>query len=200
MIVNYGRQLLITLSVTACFLTSNITQAALINFTDKASYLAAAYSIDTITFSEISNGSALNNQYQSAGVTFNGSHATLIHSNFIDNFGANGVSPLELVFSNPVSHLAADFANGLTIEVFNGAISLGTSQGFGASSGFGHFGGVLSDTAFNRAVFTNHTISSNIALDDLHFGATPEPASAALLVASLFVVAGRARIRQYQPR
>ena len=167
------------------------SSAAVINFTDSASYFAAVGAQTTLDFTDTAPGTVLTNQYAGAGVTFNGATRTANTSFLIDGQGISGVLPgqgvrnghFEVSFASNTFSLGFDFPGALAIELYDGATLVGTSANF-ASSGAGFFGGVLSDIAFNRAIVFDHCCSEVFA-DDMHFGAgvrvVPEPSTAALL-------------------
>jgi PEP-CTERM motif len=106
-----------------------------------------------------------------------------------DNFGLEGgpnesrLAPIVLQFTKPVRSLGIDFPGILRVELFSGDTSLGSSDHFG-SSGPGHFGGVVSDLSFDRAVISRDWLDEAVYIDNLYVAPVPEPSTWALLALS----------------
>jgi len=173
---------LLLIAVTVCLTQSTTADAAVINYTDLATYNAAVGPHTIITFQEFPPGTVLDTEYLPLGVTFDGTDMILASPALItDGVGDRGNGRIELLFSSYQTHIGAEFPGALTIQIFDGATLVGTSQNF-AGSGTGFFGGILSDVPFNRAILTDW-VDDFVLIDNLHFGTTqvvPEPTTLAL--------------------
>lgn len=172
--------------------------AGVVNYTDKGSYLAAAGAQVTIDFTGLPDQTVVTTQYAGLGATFtDGDDLILIYPVFEDNAGLESDGSTEIAFSSPLTSIGADFPGGLHFDLFRGSLLIGSSADF-AGVGLGHFGGVISDVAFDRVVVSDY-VDQKAFIDALYFGgraaAVPEPstiAGAALAgVGGLIVLARR---------
>jgi len=119
------------------------------DYTDPGLFASAAGPLTTITFTEVSVGTVLSNQYP--GVTFfDGDDFTLSDAAFIrDGVGAadgtSGPTSMTVVLSEPILAFGVHFPGAARISMYDvpGGTLLYQSAGFGGS-GPGFFGGVVS--------------------------------------------------------
>ena len=147
------------------------------DYTDHASWTAAAGGTPScITFTELPVGTNVTTQYLPQGAEFrDGSDAIMASTYFVrDGVGLDGRGRIRIKFTTPQTAIGVFFPGALTIELFasEGGASLYTSQDF-ASSGTGHFGGVVSGTPFTY-VELRDWVDDLVYVDDICYGGVGE--------------------------
>lgn len=149
-----------------------------------------------ITFTEFPLGTVVTTQYQPQyGFSFLDGNEGIVHSNFTylnDGFGIDGNLRTTVLFDKPQSWIAFDLPGLAKIELFSNDELFHFS--FFGGGGPGHFAGLLSDQPFDKVVILDPS-DSNIAFDDMYFGAIPSP-SALLLWSGWFLVQNRSGRRR----
>ena len=165
-------------------------RAAVSSYTDFATYQSLVGPQAVIGFTEVPLYTTLSDEYSTLGVRFvDGDDRPQFDPGAYlkDNFGLEGgpnenrPAPIVLQFAGPLHSLGLDFPGVLRVELFSGSTSLGSSDHFG-TSGPGHFGGVVSDTPFDRAIISRDWLKQAVYIDNLYVTPVPEPSMWALLV------------------
>jgi hypothetical protein len=174
------------------FLFTEVTHASVIEFNNKTAWQSAVGSFNTITFAEFPAGTVISNQY--AGLAFTPGaieNEPSIYPN--DGYGLGNGVPITINFAEDRTSVAFDFPGSLIIKLYADGSLIHTSSIFGVG-GPGHFGGLVSTTAFDQ-ITISHAFSSNSSVDDMFYGApVPAPSSALLLLG--FAALGRRRGRR----
>lgn len=175
----------VCLMLATALVVPSSSQAATIGYTDLATFLAAAGSVDTIRFTEVPLGTVLTSEYP--GLTFDGNDTTLSSGSFVtDGVGVRDVGgAMTIDFAAPKFAFGVEFPGAARISLYLGA-SLIHTQDFG-SAGLGFFGGLISTDAFDRVVVSDWVDAVGF-YDNLYFSAqaaVPEPGSMLLLAAGL---------------
>ncbi len=160
---------------------------AVSSYTDFEAFRSVVGPESTIGFTEVPLGTTVGDEYAPFGLRFtDGNDETEFNpqSYLTDNVGLAGGPEgrstfITLQFANPVRSLGVDFPGALRIELFSGTTSLGASENFG-STGADFFGGVVSDTPFDRVVLSDW-FAGDVYIDNLHVAPVPEPTTWALL-------------------
>lgn len=183
-----------------------------------SSFLASDTLVD---FNAASNEVAIGSLYSSSGVTFAGALQGMTNSGDTNVFPGNGggviasnwVYSLDNYtglsftanFSSLVTRAGFQLENWpnqtATVEVFNGATSLGTlALANTAGTTAAEFRGIGESAGFDRLVFTNSAAANGFfAIDDLRFDSTaavPEPETYALMLAGLAAIGFVAKRRK----
>ncbi len=161
-----------TIAVAAAYgAVAVMTQAVVVEFTDKDEWLVAVGPVTTVGFTEFPDNTFITDQYESLGVLFSdGVHQIACCGGFPeDGAGLYGFPAIHMVFESPQAYLAADFPCILQIELFSGGELVYQSGVFG-SSGCEVFAGVISSSLFDAANLKRPPDLFNTAIDDLHFG------------------------------
>jgi hypothetical protein len=162
-----------------------------------------------IDFNAVGNEAAVGSQYSADGVTFSGALVGMTNSGDVNLFPANGGviasnwsygaghslgQSFTATFSSLVSQVGFNLENWpnqvTTVELFNGATSLGVLTLANTPDFNGTFRGIADSTGFDSMVFTEGTQGNGFfAIDDLLFtpasAPIPEPANVVLLLAGL---------------
>jgi hypothetical protein len=158
----------------------------MVNYSDLAAYDAAVGPHTVIDFTDLAAGTVLSNQYAGLGVLFTDGSDTVadLTSFVVDGKGVDGRGRIDLTFSSYINTVGGEFPGALTIDLYDGATLVGTSDDF-AGSGTGFFGGV-SDISFNRVVLRDW-MDDSVYIDNLHFGTVGSaiPAPGAILLGTL---------------
>jgi hypothetical protein len=180
------------LSVGVTALLAVDSHGALVQYTNKAAWQAAAGTSTYIGFTEHPVSTIITDQYASLGVTFTDGDDAIFTSDPgllpIDGRGLRGhwgqfgfYKPITVQFDAPRYAVAADFVGGSIIKLYMGNQLVGQSGDF-VPAWTGPFGGVTSTVAFDRVVLDN---GATIGIDSLYFGAAvPGPGGALLLLAA----------------
>src|SRR5580765_67012 len=150
------------------------SRAAVTSYSNSSTFGSVAGARSIITFTEVPLATSLTTEYSSLGVTFlegddkTESDPTAYLSDGIGLAGGREgqLTFIKLQFSSPVNSLGVDFPGALQIDLFAGANSIGSSEDFGFS-GPGHFGGVISDVPFDRAILTDW-LAGDVYIDNLY--------------------------------
>lgn len=171
--------------------------AAVLEFTDRAAWFAAAGQVTTIGFTDFPHGTHLTTQYDELGVLFtDGLDVVLCCDDHVfpnDGAGLNSVGSTTLAFTTPQNSIAVDFPGDVQFRLFSGGALIYTSSPFGFG-GIGNFAGLISSQAFDVALISC-PVGGDAFIDDLHFG-VPAPGALWLLGAAAFAPPGRKRRRR----
>jgi MYXO-CTERM domain-containing protein len=191
-----------SLLATAAALALALSAQAAVTVHDSfASWSAEAEPFTTITFGEIPLFSTVTDQYASLGVLF-----TDIAPNKTDGFdtivfpedgyGLKGYPIIELTLLSPATGIAAHFPGGIRFRLFSGDVMIFESPYLGGS-GYGFFGGVVSDLSFDRVQIVDQISSTPdpaMAVDNLYISFAPVPApGAAVALLGVALLGGRRR-------
>jgi hypothetical protein len=166
----------------------SVASAIVVEYTNKASWQAAAGIYSTITFAELPVNTLVTNQYSNLGVVFTDG------SDYIDGFypntylndgyGLNGaLDDTWLAFSQPMYTIAVDYPGSVDVSLYLEGQLIYASSHFHIPGGLGGFAGLVSDVPFDTVHLTD--IESGLFIDDLHFGPTiPASGAMALLIAA----------------
>lgn len=190
--------------------------AALVTYTDRASFLAAAGPVTTETF----NSAAEETSFQTAPLVYGPlsvqGYGDQLDRNFVDipphqfpEFSVDGSTNLNafvmvggglvFTFASPITAWGADFAafqNDLIRSTITaGGVTVTPLAQFGNT---GRFYGFISDVAFTTVTFAG-VQNDGFAIDNVSFagGTVPEPASWAMLIAGFGLVGATARRRRF---
>jgi len=139
--------------------------------------------VSTVDFTGLPHFTPVTDQWANLGVEFSSSFGVVLSLGPSptlfpqDGFGVEAEPDIIATFDQPMNWIAADFPGTMIIELFSGSEMIYQSEFFGGS-GAGHFGGLVSDESFDRAVIFD-PFDSLVVMDDLHFG-PPIPAPASL--------------------
>lgn len=159
-------------------LLAGSASAAITSYSVKADWLTdIGTTPTTITFTEVPTGTVLGNQYPD--LTFTDGNDTVISNGAFlnDGIGVDGSGRIDITFDFFLNAVGADFPGAMTLDLYSGGTLIGSSIDF-AGSGAGFFGGVISDTAFDRVVIRDW-FDDTVFIDDFHY--VPAPATAAML-------------------
>jgi hypothetical protein len=213
---------LVGIAVLALLLMSAAADAAVITFTDRATWTAAA---GGVSGGEDFNGFVVDTEFRTApvaladgmsiGVMVNDGNDNLIDvvpiSSEVDVNGTpvahmwngfNGAATLPFVsFSTPVYAFGADFQNfnddflRTRIELYNGAVLVDTLSPAPAADDVVRFFGFVSDTAITQIRFTQ--VQADVfGMDNIEIQTQSVPEPASLLLFSAALGAGAIRLRR----
>lgn len=172
-------------------------QAAPIEFTNQATWAAAAGGVSAITFVGLADGVVVTNQFSGVGVAFTDGNDTVLSSvNFVtDTKGIDAKGSTTLQFGSTQSVIGFDFPGALHLDLFLGAALVYSSSNF-AGSGAGFFAGITG-AAFDRVVVTDW-VDQLAFIDNIYIGRAPipEPETYALMLGGLGLVGWMARRRR----
>jgi hypothetical protein len=175
-----------------------------------------------VDFNATANGAYVGNQYGGSGVTFSGALYGMTNQGDLNQFPSSGggVIASNWLYSQGGGSQGLSFTaqwTGLqsmlgfylenwptqvgTVEVFNGALSLGSIAFAPTSSLQAQFFGLSSAVGFDKAVFTNTSaLNGFYAIDNFQYVAastvTPEPASVVLVASGLLGIFSVVRKRR----
>ncbi|HRQ76792.1 MAG TPA: hypothetical protein PK098_12830 [Phycisphaerales bacterium] len=169
---------------------------AVVQYTNKSAWQNAVGAYTTIDFVGGQDGFPILPMHSTdLGVTFTGQQLGYFHSSGLmpnDGEGIRGsLNDIWVAFDTPQKYIAAEFPGGLRIALYSGETLLYTSS-YVVGGGGGLFIGLISDVAFDKALLYRPAPTSNVYIDDIHFGV---PAPGALGVFALVVFASRGRWR-----
>ncbi len=123
----------------------------------------------TVGFTEFPEGTTIAGEYAAQGVQFtDGNDVVSCYSFLSDGCGLDGTGRIEITFDEPQLAVAADYAVPVQFEIYAGAVLLAISNPLGTPSTLG-FGGIVSDTQFDRVVIRDGANDLQAFVDDLHF-------------------------------
>lgn len=170
--------------VAALVSVPRLALGGLIEFEDKAAWLAAVGSFQTVDFTEFPVNTFVTNHYANLGVLFTDGDDIISCCDDIvypeDGAGLDGNGNITLFFDTPQAWIAADFAGRLVIELYSEAKLIYTTEIFAIGGGFGNFGGVKSTEHFDMAILMDVPAEFEAEIDNLYFG-VPSPSALALL-------------------
>jgi len=182
-------------AVTLPLLGSGHVAAAVVDYTSKSAWEAAAGPYTTIDFTGYAPGTIITNQYASLGVIFTEGNDRInaLQSFVNDGFGLNGViDTFTLEFSQPMRTIACEFPGTLQFRLFWQGEQFYTNAIWFGGVGTGFFGGLVSNRPFDRVVVLDP--EGAVFVDDLHFGqGVPGPGAVGLLGAVVLVYPKRRR-------
>ena len=174
-------------------------RAGIINFTDSATYDAATGVQTTISFDALPAGTTVTDQFADLGVIFtDGNDIWNIPSSifYLSGRGTDDFGDIALSFSSFHNSIGVNFPGALTIDLYNDAVFLGSSNDFGGA-GTGFFGGITTDVAFNRAILRDWNDEAvyieNFRFDTVEASSVPEPTTALLAGLALALIGYRHR-------
>lgn len=188
--------------VLACVLSSIVVgpaMAQVTNYTNFTNWTEATDYYQAITFSSLSGGTVVTSQYAGVGVTFQNA-LTIPAANFTDGIGITNtdqMNPIEVDFAGNTTAFGVDFLDYAQIQLYEGNALVGTSNAFTNGGLSTTFAGITSSTAFDR-VLIDPFGPGPVLVDNIYWGkvaAVPEPATMAVLAASLAGLAARRRRR-----
>lgn len=158
----------------------------LINYVSYSVFASDVPNHTVIDFVSLPFGTIVTEQYTAEKVHFTDGNENITSSTslVVDGKGLRGYTgaatdSMTIVFDLPVIAIGAAFPGALRIEVFKGVDRVGDSGQFG-SSGAGFFGGIVSDTPFDRVVISDPT-DHMVVIDNLYFTMLPETTGAMML-------------------
>lgn len=126
--------------------------ATITEYTDYASWLAAVGGSATENrYADLGVGVTVTTQYLGVGALYtDGNDVTMDYTgSSTDNVILNGNGRVNITFSAQQTSIGVNFPGAVRIVAYDGATVVFTSSDFGGSGTF-FFGGVVSDTPFNR--------------------------------------------------
>lgn len=149
--------------------------------------------VSTVDFTGYSDFTPITDQWAHLGIHFSGFVVTSGFDDIAfpnDGWGVRGEPDINVTFDEPINWIAADFPGQTTIAVYSNDLLLYTTSLVGGG-GPGHFGGLISDIAFDRLRFFEEDNFVD-ALDNIYFG-LPIPAPGTLV---MLLFAGGAFVRR----
>ncbi|MFH1277316.1 MAG: hypothetical protein ABIK65_02915 [Candidatus Eisenbacteria bacterium] len=143
--------------------------ALITEYTDYATWLAAITCVPAENrYAELGNGVIVTNQYNGVGATYtDGNDVTYAYGSSTDGMILDGVGRINISFSVPVCVIGVNFPGALRIVGYSGMTVVFTSSDF-AGSGTGFFGGVISDTPFDRVELIDW-VDDFVYIDDVFY-------------------------------
>ncbi len=138
-------------------------------YTDYATWLAAI-SCDPAEnrYADLGAGVTVTAQYAGVGATYtDGNDVTYAYASSTDGMILEGFGRVNISFSVPVCVIGVNFPGALRIVGYSGATVVLTSSDF-AGSGTGFFGGVISDTPFDRVELIDW-FDEAVYIDDVYY-------------------------------
>ena len=192
------RHLRIALVIIATLIQLVGADASVTEYTIQSEWITDADAFSTIDFTGFPNGTFITAQYIGLGVLFaDGDDNVGCCSDSVypqDGAGLDGNVSITLIFTTPITSIAAHFPGGLRYQLFSDEDLIYTSSDF-AGSGFDHFAGLVSTEAFDVAVLTDwQPPPDQVFIRNLYFGPPiPAPGAIALLALHLFAPTRRRR-------
>ena len=188
---------------------SSVGTAAFVTYTSLDQWTSATSGVTTINFSEFPTGTLVSTQYSPLGVTFVPgddiifADLGLFASDGVGlGGGGQGVGPIEMEFSTPITSIGVRFPTIFKYELYSGQELIAVSQ-FTATNGGWSFAGIVSEIPFDRAILRNEFGGATV-IDTLFFGgAIPGPGGLAVLGAGAALsglTGGRRRKNEKLPR
>lgn len=196
---------ILTCAVAGFALAQSAGATTLTEFTDNFTFRGQLAASTTVGFGGLADNSRVTGQYSPWGVTFvdGDDRIRLSATDFPnDGRGLSGGSSTEILFGNHWNAIGFNIPGEVQLQLFDGNTAVGQVLTFGRSGaasgsasggrlagGGSSFGGVISDTAFNRVIISD-PVNGTTDLDDLTFGGStvapvPVPMSAILLGTAL---------------
>ncbi|HRP63531.1 MAG TPA: hypothetical protein PK400_09585, partial [Phycisphaerales bacterium] len=168
---------------------SSSAAAAVIQYTSKAEWQAAAGAFHTIDFTGFAHGTLITNQYtEQYGVTFVGLNTIFHSSAFIhDGHGLRGQPASRFRFDSPKTSVAVEFAGQIVFNLYYQGVLMYTSPDFwDPSQGGLGFAGIVSSFEFDEVVlYRSPPIDGLVLYDDLYFG-VPSPGALGVFALTAF--------------
>lgn len=119
-------------------------------------------------YAELGAGVTVTNQYAGVGATYtDGDDVTQASGFATDGMWIDGHGRVNIQFSEPICVIGVNFPGALRIVGYSGAAVVFTSSDF-AGSGSGFFGGVISDTPFDRVELIDW-VDDLVYIDDVFY-------------------------------
>jgi hypothetical protein len=166
--------------------------------TGLSAWSAASGSFTTIDFTGYPQGTLITTQYEELGVTFTSSDPDFVlfgETVFLsDGVGLNGLSVVELTFSQPSHAFAYHHPGRQYLMLFWQGNEIYSSPILGGS-GVGFFDGLTSTLPFDqvRILRLPEPLGGNVSIDNIYFSTVPGPSGAALLALAGLIGPGRRR-------
>jgi len=193
-------RLSVIVTFTTVLLFAAHAAGALQEFENKADWEAAVGDFSTVDFSGYPDNTPINDQWSHLGITFTDFNVVSGPAPIVfpeDGWGLQGFIEIHFEFDTPMSYIAADFPGAIAFDLYLDDELVGTTGELGGS-GFGLFGGAVSDEMIDRVRIYDPNDDA-VALDDLRFG-PPIPAPGALAPFALLLGArSRRRRRDNKP-
>ena len=144
----------------------------IVNYTDYTNWSAAVGgSIAENRYAELGDGVLVTTQYQAVGATYtDGDDYTMSYpGGSTDGMILNGNGRVHITFSYPLTAVGVNFPGAVRIYSYMGTQLVFQSDDFGGS-GTGFFGGVVSDTQFDRVEIMDW-VDDMVFVDDVFYNA-----------------------------
>jgi len=176
---------------------SSLASASVTNYTDYVAWSAAAGAYTTLDFVGLDSNTPITNQYSGLGATVSGANSWQNVVFINDRYGIYAAQgdPVVLNLATPSTAVATHFPGSVMFKLYLDSELVGVSGNFGGA-GYGFFGGVVSDAAFNKVEFYDW-YSNPGYYDDIHFNgagsAVPGPAAALSFAIGMLAIKRRKR-------
>lgn len=192
----------IRLHVAVCLSVPSLTMGGVVEFDDKAAWIAAVGTFRTVDFTKFPVNTFVTDQYADFGVLFTDGDDVISFGETVypeDGFGLDGNGNITLSFDTPQAWIAADFAGRLRIELYSDGQLSYTTDIFAVAGGYGNFGGLISTDLFDMAVLMDVPAEFEAEIDNLYFGVPAPNALALLSLAALSRGRRRRKISESMP-
>lgn len=185
--MHFSRRAVAELAIATGAASASTVTAQLTQYYDRIRWEGAAGPTITGDFTDIANGTPIQEQYSEFGASFAADTVAVSSGVFLDLFGAKCFNDYTTVQFSPPNHaIAFEFPHELYFRLYSGTTYLGSGGNVGG--GLGMFHGVTSIVAFDRVQILNSQGFYSL-IDNISWGIIPSPAGVTLLTGTIALAA-----------